>query len=181
MIVLLEVTETGTGREAGGPAGEGTGAAYVATRLGPLTRLAAAMMSFTLDRALAAGARPESSRLLAVRAQTLVCPGVRESTARGLRRVLAAAGTARTTGSVGHRGAIRPGVPISSARVAAAAGDLGELADRLVAAVPVPARGVALARVLLTDGAGPLYSSRGGDLGGYARAAAAALDPLAGW
>ena len=34
------------------------------------------------------------------------------------------------------------------------------LVDRLLATEPVDVRGVALARLLITDGAGPLYSNR---------------------
>ena len=42
-------------------------------------------------------------------------------------------------------------------RVREAQPELEDLIDRLLAPVPVPARGVALVRLLLRDGAGPLF------------------------
>jgi hypothetical protein len=53
-----------------------------------------------------------------------------------------------------------------------------ELVSRLSAALPVPARGVAMARVLLTDATGPLYSRQARDgLPAALEAAIAQLDP----
>ncbi len=50
--------------------------------------------------------------------------------------------------------------PLCRDRVAAAEPAVRLMIDALVAAVPVPARGVALAGQLLRDGAGPVYNRR---------------------
>jgi hypothetical protein len=59
---------------------------------------------------------------------------------------------------------------------------LEELVDHLLAPVPVSAHGVALVRLLLRDGGGPLfrYESRE-DLTDQVRRAIAALDPGQDW
>jgi hypothetical protein len=50
--------------------------------------------------------------------------------------------------------------------------------NRLTAPLPVPARGVAMARVLLTDATSPVYNQRAGvPLSDAVAAAAAELDP----
>jgi hypothetical protein len=67
-------------------------------------------------------------------------------------------------------------------RVRATAGEFRALADRLLSPAPLPARGVAQARVLLGDGAGPLYSHTSrDDLRARVAEAVRTLDPLAGW
>jgi hypothetical protein len=70
----------------------------------------------------------------------------------------------------------RPRVPICQARIRRSAPQLAELASQLAAPGPVPARGVAMVGMLLTDGLGPLYrpASRE-DLGAVLARAAAAL------
>jgi hypothetical protein len=62
------------------------------------------------------------------------------------------------------------------------AGEFQALADRLLSPAPLPARGVAQARLLLGDGVGPLYrgTSRD-DLRTRVAEAVQALDPLTGW
>lgn len=50
------------------------------------------------------------------------------------------------------------GAPLARRQVLDAAPLIDRLADRLDGAEPVDVRGVALARLLITDGAGPLYS-----------------------
>jgi hypothetical protein len=65
-------------------------------------------------------------------------------------------------------------VPIP--RSAPATAELGDLASRLLAPVPVPARGVAMVSQLLTDGVGPLYNAASReDLRATAQRAAEAL------
>jgi hypothetical protein len=65
------------------------------------------------------------------------------------------------------------------ARVAAASGELGMLADSLARPGPVQAHGVALAWILLTDGMGPLYgASSPGSLRASAVSAAEGLQLL---
>jgi hypothetical protein len=112
-------------------------------------RLAARWNRYRLDRTLAGDAVPATGAGLALRARTLVEPAVRAGLSRQLRRVVDDA--ARGHGSRGFR--IRP----RPADVLAAAAELDALADRLLAPDAVSPRGVAQARLLLTDGTGPLY------------------------
>ena len=48
-------------------------------------------------------------------------------------------------------------MPVQRRRVLAAAEEIEQLISALRVAQPVPARGVAIASLLLTDGTGPLY------------------------
>jgi hypothetical protein len=131
---------------------------------------AARLRASRLDRRLGAGEPPESSALLAVRAQWLVRPAACRALARTLVRVLAlAAGPSRATAPV----------RVSRRRVRAAAPELHGLVDRLLAGGPVSAYGIAQLRALLADGSGPVY--HGGcpdDLAARLRDARAALDAL---
>ena len=131
---------------------------------------AARLGASRLDRRLGAGEPPESSALLAVRAQWLVRPAACRALARTLVRVLAlAAGPSRATAPV----------RVSHRRVRAAAPELHGLVDRLLAGGPVSAYGIAQLRALLADGSGPVY--HGGcpdDLAARLRDARAALDAL---
>jgi hypothetical protein len=118
-----------------------------------------------LDRRLGTGEPPESSTLLAVRAQWLVRPAACRELARTLLRVVALA-----------TGPSRAMVRVSRHRVRAAAPELYELVDRM-AGGPVSAYGVARLRALLADGSGPIY--HGGcpdDLAARLRDVRAALD-----
>jgi hypothetical protein len=117
-----------------------------------------------LDRALARGTPPEASAPLALRARHLTEPEQRGSIARELRRIIREAHEMpRST-----RRRIVPG----RARVWAAREELIRLADTLEEPGPVTAGGVAQARILLTDGTGPLYNfdSRTTLVAGAARA-----------
>ena len=137
-------------------------------------RLGARVLADRLDRRLAAGVSPESSILLAVRAHDLVTDKHRQSLATAIDRLVSEA--------------VRPGprpvtaVPVSWAAVRTARTELYELAGRLRAPAPVPARGVALVRRLLTDGSGPLfYTARADELPAATRRASASLEPLTLW
>jgi hypothetical protein len=122
-------------------------------RLRPWHRLLARCRATRLDRALAAGTRPEASASLAARAIQLTSAGYRRDLAASLLRILAAAPAAPSS-----RGATRaPRVPLSLARISQSAPLLAELASRLVEPGPVPVQGVALVSQLLADGTGPLY------------------------
>jgi hypothetical protein len=117
------------------------------------TRLNARLRSRQLDQSLARGTPPETAAPLALRARRLTTLAHRRAVADGLRRAV--------------RESCR-GVSASLARVAphrsqviTASDELIRLADALAAPGPVAARGVAQARILLTDGAGPLYTMRG--------------------
>jgi hypothetical protein len=110
-------------------------------------RLSLRLQARQLDRALAAGASAADSPQLARRAAALVRADTRTELAASLRRL------ARSDDriSFGKRVGAIP------ARADEARQDLERLADRLVEAGPVAARGVALTQELLTDGAGPLF------------------------
>jgi len=103
-----------------------------------------------LDRELARGARPESDLLLAVRAMQLVSPRTRALLSASIRRA-DLAGRPRI-------------VPLRNRAVLAGVPDsLEQLSDALLAAGPVPVRGVAMVTQLLADGTGPLYRPRRAD------------------
>jgi len=112
-------------------------------------RLRARIRAFRLDAALAAGASPDATVTLALRAQLLVQMRARRDLARIARRILAAA----VCGPAGDR---LP-VPVCRDRVRGCAEELEDLIGRLLAAGPVSARGVAQARALLADGTSPIY------------------------
>jgi hypothetical protein len=153
---------------------EGPDIGLAATRPRLWDHLVVRARSFTLDSELARGVPPEANARLALRAQQLVGMRSRRDLAGGIRRVLADAE---------RPGAARPGpVPVCQDRVRAAAAELQALAGRLLSPAPLPARGVAQARLLLSDAGGSLYR-RGGpdDLGARVAAALSSLDPLSGW
>lgn len=115
-------------------------------------RVLARALGASLDRRLAAGTPPESARLLAVRARDIVQLGRREAVARYWERTLR---VARQPGA-----AAACSVPLRRQQVLAAEPAIRDLARLLRVPLPVGARGVAIARVLLTDGGGPLYWTR---------------------
>lgn len=123
-----------------------------------------------LDGQLAAGCSPESARLLAVRAADIVRLPRREALARYWERVLRVARDP-------HRAPVAA-VPLRHERVLAAESAILEVVRLLRVPLPVSARGVAMARVLLTDGKGPLYlSGAPASLDDPLREAIAWLDP----
>jgi len=138
-------------------------------------RVEALLLADRLDRALAAGRPPETDVLLALRAERLACAHTRSELACSLGRLLRVAGEPQ-------RGLTRVSSMAVLERVRASHDALEELVDQLLAPVPVSAHGVALVRLLLRDGSGPLfrYESRD-DLTGQVRRAIAALDPGQDW
>jgi len=104
----------------------------------------------SLDRALAAGADPSSSATLAQRARHLTRPSTQASLAESVRGVIEAAGQPPAMPS--------SRIPPSRPEVPAARGDLERIASLLASDGPVYAEGLARLELLLTDGAGPLYS-----------------------
>ncbi len=140
-----------------------------------LQRLECHLLGDRLDRSLAAGVAPESDVVLALRAQRLACLTSRRELARSLQRILDAAAQPE------HGLNPHASMAILS-RVTTYRTDLELLVDHLVAPAPLSARGVALVRLLLRDGTGPLYryESRA-DLGAMVRQVTAALDPGADW
>ena len=135
----------------------------------PGDRLLCALRSGALDRELAHGLRPETSRTRSLWAALLVTPARRRCYATTLLRLVAAAE------QPGSRLARRLPPP-TRARLRTCAADLRRLADRLVAPQPVTAGGMARVRLLLTDGGGPLHGPA--PAATLRRAVAEALDAL---
>jgi len=139
----------------------------VARTVRPWDRLLAHWRACRLDRDLARGASPDATIPLALRAQLLVRGPARRDLARSASRVLAAAAPA----------AGRLPVPVCRDQVRDCSAEFAELIGRLLSAGPVPAQGVAMARILLADASGPLYHRAGaGELRASVRDAADALD-----
>jgi hypothetical protein len=159
----------------GSPAGPGrTRHVLVRDELGRLRlrrlwswhRVLARCAAARLDRQLAAGASPESSARLAVRAIQLTSMKFRRDLAASVQRILAAAGDPPAV-MPSRAAAAPPRLPLSRAQISQLAGPLARLAGYLVAPGPVPVQGVAMASQLLADGTSPLYHPvRGDDLGG---------------
>lgn len=135
-------------------------------------RILAHVFGPSLDHQLAAGRPPESGQLLAARALALVCLGRRRALARNWERLLAAARRPAAPGPAR--------ILLCRDRILAAEPDIHEMVARLRAPLPVAARGVAAAEVLLTDAAGPLYNRHNqAALPALLRSAIAQLDPAA--
>jgi len=151
-------------------------------RLRPWHRLLASCQAGRLDRELADGASPEASAALSARAARLTSLGYRRDLAASLRGIVMATGEpaqvrSAQIASPKSPGAVRrPRVPLRYARISQSARLLAELAIRLAAPGPVPARGVAMVTRLLSEGTGPLYREASPDeLGLIAERAAQAL------
>ena len=117
-------------------------------------RLKVFMTRGLLDRRIAAGERNGSNAALSLRDRQLVDPRTRQRVARDLRHVVDYAERLESRPVVSavviDRVAVRHGrEPI-----------LG-LAEHLEGCAPVHARGVALAKALLTDGLSPLFNPHG--------------------
>ncbi len=130
----------------------------------PWDRLLARALASSLDRQLAAGRPPRSSRALAVRARAIVSPAARRELAGRWASVLDRAGRRPVPRS--------PRAPLRRGAVIAAAADLREMIWVLTSGLPIDARGAAMASRLLSDGTGPLYNHRSRvELGTVAREA----------
>jgi hypothetical protein len=129
---------------------------FVAGRFEPgfTARLAARARGHALDRALIDGADPSATAQLAARAATLTSMSMRREVARGLDRL------ARDGREAQARWQLRP----FKRAAAANAAELHALATRLRGSGPLYARGIAMLSRLLTEGAGPAYSDRRGEL-----------------
>jgi hypothetical protein len=135
----------------------------------PLDRLLAWLHAPRLDTALAAGASPDATIGLALRAQALIRKRARRALAQAARRVLAEA-TQPPTAHVP--------VPVCRDRVQDCAPELEDLIRRLLAPGPVSAQGIAQASALLTDASSPLYHRANlDDLRARVLSAAHTLDP----
>jgi hypothetical protein len=130
------------------------------------------VLARSLDRRLAAGNVPESTRLMATRAQTLVSPEQRRALARWWEHLL----------DVTASQPVRPlrRLPLCRDSIMAAAPSVREMLVALEAPAPVPVRGVAMAGLLLCDGTGPLYNPLAPlDLQSALREVMLQLDPAA--
>jgi len=125
-------------------------AGYVIRPVTPLTRLLSRLCGSSLDRRLAAGREPETSRLLATRAQLLIATAARQRLADDWRELINRAH--RPPSGSGRRASLQ------RRRIIAAERDIRHLAGVLSAPLAPTARGVAMAGLLLTDGTGPLYN-----------------------
>jgi hypothetical protein len=113
-------------------------------------RLRARFRAFALDEAIAAGAPPDSDAALTLRAGKLIGERTRSQLGSALREA--------STGVNRSPSVVR--VAACPAAVEDASDLIGELVRRLLAPAPVEARGVAQARLLLSDGTSPLFWSR---------------------
>ena len=123
-----------------------------------------------LDAELAAGVPPETTPRHETRARQLVAPRRRQVLADGWEHLLA---TARgPTGGLSNR------APIRRERIRGAEPAIREMITALRGNGPIPARGIAIATKLLTDGCGPIYNDNArDDIKGTLALALAYLDP----
>jgi hypothetical protein len=143
-----------------------------ARRLRLRDRICARLLGWRLDRMLAEGAWPDSTPSLSLRAGRLIGSSARAEIARALRRIQADARRGRHP--------FDPSLPVCRSEVVACEELIDELAERLLDPAPVEARGVALARLLITDGSSPLYTRTGLGLAAGLEAAIVGLALLAG-
>jgi hypothetical protein len=123
---------------------------------GLVRRIRARLLAHRLDEDLARGASPDASIEHSLRATRLAGRQERLVTAAALERVLhEAVRPARPTVSVSQ-----PMSGRTRAAVLSNAYELTRLAQRLSSSDPVSSRGLAQARLLTTDGAGPLHHGR---------------------
>jgi hypothetical protein len=127
-----------------------------ARRLRLRDRICARLLEWRLDRLLAEGASPDSTPALSLRARKLIGLGARGELARSLRRIQADARRGRHP--------FDPTLPLCRTRVVECESLIAELTERLLDPAPVAARGVAQARLLVTDGSSPLYTRAGAGL-----------------
>lgn len=126
-----------------------------ASLLGPrrLVALWAWIDQDRLDRALADGADPRASATLAARSAQLASRRARASTAAALERLALGSDASNQ----------RFAVPPRRAAVAPNRSALLDLAARVRSDGPAYVRGLAAARLLVTDGTGPAYTDRRGE------------------
>jgi hypothetical protein len=119
---------------------------------GRWTRRLASLRSFSLDRRLAAGSLPDSSRLVAARAEELVSPDTRHALAREWSALLDQAAQAPFGRS--------PRAAVNRHAVTALAPEVRTMIAALLAPRPISVRGAAMASQLLSDGTGPVFNPR---------------------
>jgi hypothetical protein len=115
-------------------------------------RVGARVLSDRLDRALMDGADPTTSATLAARAAMLSSPATRAELADGLDVIIASAQAPPSR----LRALPRHAALLANASL------LRDLASVLRGPAPLYVRGIAMVQRLLTDGTGPMYTSRDG-------------------
>ncbi len=130
-------------------------------------RVMARVFAGRFDRMLAVGVPAPAGSALAVHAARLTTTDEREAIARSLRRSL--------DGARNRDVAVLSRVPLHVPNITAAEDRIDQITLRLHSPRPVTPRGVARLRLLLADGAGPMYRYGRGDLDGRLGAALAAL------
>ena len=129
---------------------------------GARDRVLARLLGPSLDRELALGLPPWRGGPRAARARFIVSPAGRRQLIRGWSRLLDLAH--RPPSARSARG------PVCRRALAEAEHDVRTMLGVVAAQRPITARGAAMARALLTDGAGPLFNARSGrDLAGEVR------------
>jgi hypothetical protein len=135
-------------------------------------RVVARFLASSLDSQLAAGRSPESTHRSATRAQQLTSPTMRQELARNWDHLLDVTNRTPVARS--------PRAPLLRESIKDTEADLREMLTKLATPLPVSARGVAMVRVLLTDGTGPLFNPHcSTDLRTAIQDATAHLDPVA--
>lgn len=114
-----------------------------------LSEVLAILFGHVLDRQLASGRPPAAGRIVAARAEYLLSSARWELVQRW-QRVLDEARRAPR--------ARNPHAPLCRDRIIDAGGDVRTMLDTLSSRLPVSARGVAMAGLLLSDGTGPVYN-----------------------
>ena len=133
--------------------------------------LAARLHADRIDVELAHGASPDATIESALRTRALTSKRSRRNLARGLQRAIARASAPPAELNVVKR--------VNSAEVISARPDIMELHRLLMGDGPVSVRGIAQTHILLTAGAGPLYSPRtAANLGPELRRAVEAMRSL---
>ena len=136
------------------------------TEASHVTRMIAELFATRFDKQLVAGVAPEPGSVLAAHVARLASADERRKLAEALHHSVCETHSRRTRMSA---------IPVNRTGVAAAVGLIDQVALHLLGPRPVSARGVARLRLLLSDGGGPMYWSRGGDLGAELRAVLAQL------
>lgn len=132
-----------------------------------IARLAARLRANKYDRALAVGVVAQPGTALAAHRERLTSTAERHAIAHSLRRALRDAHD--------HGGPRSSPIPVNIEGVAAAADLIYRLTLRLHSPRPIGVLGMARLRLVLSDGAGPLYKHGHGDLPGRLGAALAEL------
>jgi hypothetical protein len=131
------------------------------------THVIAELFATRFDKQLVAGVAPEPGSVLAAHVARLASAGERRKLAEALHQSVCETPTRRTRMSAT--------IAVDRSAVAAEVGLIDQVVLRLLGPRPASARGVARLRLLLSDGAGPMYRSGGGDLGAELRVVLAGL------